>query len=248
MSAVRTWTRPRSRTVASDSSRAPASAPPLARAPYSRARASALSAPLTAGISVLQIDGSGAFEQLVEARRDQRVVRGARALDAREHRGDVARRGAEMPQPRPDGLGDELAGGLVDADVQPFDAERLRDLRAGELRQATAAGHATGEAGDQPSVGDGVVRGPLRRRAHVAGGEAFLHREMVEQVLGALGDRAHAPQAGAVGEEIADGDAPLAARGELRPVRRDGLVVGELAAFREPVDDRRRDALRRGEA
>src|SRR4051794_24414328 len=93
-----------------------------------------------------------------------------------------------MPQPRPDGLGDELARGLVDADVQPFDAERLRDLRAGELGQATAAGHATGEAGDQPSVGDGVVRGPLRRRAHVAGGEAFLHREMVEQVLGALGD------------------------------------------------------------
>ena len=38
--------------------RAPASAPPLARLPYIRASAPAVSAPLTAGISVFQIDGS----------------------------------------------------------------------------------------------------------------------------------------------------------------------------------------------
>src|SRR3954447_22877147 len=47
---------------------------------------------------------------------------------------------------------------------------------------------------------------------------------------------------GAVGEEIEGGTAPLAPGGDPRPVRRGGLVVGPLAAFREPVDDRRRDA------
>lgn len=160
-----------------------------------RASASALSAPLTAGISVFQIEGLGALEELVEAGRDQGIVRGACALDAREHRHDVPRCGAEMSQRGSAGLGDEFAGGLVDADVQTLDAERLCDLRADELRESTAAAHTTGEPGYEPPVGDGVVRRLLGGGPHRAGREAFLHREMVEQVHGAVRDGAHAPQA-----------------------------------------------------
>ena len=53
--------------MVSGEQRAPASAPPLASAPYIRASASALSAPLTAGISVVQIDGSEPSKSSVEA-------------------------------------------------------------------------------------------------------------------------------------------------------------------------------------
>ena len=80
----------------------------------------------------------GALEELVEAGRDQRVVEAAGHLDGRERRRDHARRGAEVAQRRADGLGDVLAGGLVDADVQPGDAERLGDLGADQLREAAA--------------------------------------------------------------------------------------------------------------
>ena len=127
----------------------------------------------------------------------------------------------------PTGCGDELARRLGDADVQPVDAERLGDLRADELGEAAAAGHAAREAGDQPAVGDRVVGRALRRRVDGARREALLHPEVVEQVLGPLGDRAHARQARAVREQVAHRDRLLAARGELRPVRRDRLVVGE---------------------
>ena len=86
-----------------------------------------------------------------------------------------------------------------------------------------------------------VGAGPPRR-------EALLHLEVVEQVLGLLGDRAHAPQAGAVRQEVADGHPLLPAGGELGPVGGDRLVVRELAPLGEPVHDRRGDALRGGEA
>jgi hypothetical protein len=148
-----------------------------------------------------------------------------------------------MAQRRADGLRHELARRLVHADVQPVDAERVGDLGADELRQAAAAGHAPREPGDEPAVGDRVVGRALRRRRHRARREALLHRQVVEQVLGPVGDRAHAPQARPMGQQVADGHPLLAARAELGPVGRDRLVVGERAALGEPVDDGRGDAL-----
>ena len=203
---------------------------------------------MTAGISVPQIDGSEPSKSswkpgAISASWNARVA--PTLVSAGVITRDAAPR---WRRAEPTGCGHELAGRLVDADVQARRRRAARRPPCGRARRARAAGHAPGQARDQPAVRDRVVGGALGRGADRAGRELLLHREVVEHVLRALGDGPHAPQAGAVREQVAHGHPALAARGELRPVRRDRLVVGELAALREPVHDRRGDALGRREA
>ena len=77
------------------------------------------------------------------------------------------------------------------------------------------------------------------------GGQPLLHQLVVQQFV--LADALEVRQPGSVPQHVADGDRVLAVGAELRPVRRDGLVVGQQAAIDQSVNDGRRDSFGRGE-
>ena len=141
-----------------------------------------------------------------------------------------------------DRLGDELASLVRHADVQTLDAERLRDLDARQLGQALP-GDSPREARHEPAVGDRVISRARRGRRYRALRQLVLETDVVEQVFGLAGHGAHARQSGPMRQEVPDGHARLAPGGELGPIGGDWLVVVQLTAVGQSVDDRGGHAL-----
>ena len=130
------------------------------------------------------------------------------------------------------------------AQVQSVGVERTGHLFADQLPHALTR-HRTGQPGQNPSVGQRVVGGPTTQMVDRRGGQPLLHQLVVQQLVPA--DALEVRQPGPVPQHVADRDVALAVGAELRPVRRDGLVVGQQAAIDEPVNDGGRDALGRRE-
>ena len=128
--------------------------------------------------------------------------------------------------------------------MQAVGVEGTVHLFADQFPHALAR-HRASQPRQEPSVCQRVVRGPPAQMVDRRRGQPLLHQLMVQQFV--LPDALQVRQPRSVAQHVADGDGVLAVGGELGPVRRDGLVVGQHAAIDKPVNDGRRYSFRRGE-
>ena len=166
-----------------------------------------------------------------------------KALDqppTRRARGPGSAAGGDEPRdPR-----EELFG---NAHVETVEAERLREELVQEAAQGLAA-DSLDQLADEPAERQGMIGAPRsRRQRRLAASEHVRHVLPVEHAARVIDARPDVVEPGAVRQELTDGGAPLPALRELRPVPRDRVVVVELPAVDEHVDERRHDALRGGE-
>ena len=222
------WISVARRSVSAERKRSPSSTPPPASAAYMRASERAVKQPLTAGIgpSSTSLDANSRSEPGT-----MNVSIAGRSHGDRDAR--TAKRSTRSASPNRT-MSSAMRLALIGrrADRHAVEPERLHDLgfdRVVHRRPGDAPDHLA----DEEAVRDAVVAvaraGLVARRL---GREPGAHEIPVEHLVRVGDHAAQLVQPGGVVEELADGDALLARRRELRPVRRDRLVVVDQARGR----------------
>ena len=147
-----------------------------------------------------------------------------------------------------EGVHGDLADALRrDAVVEGGEAQRAEDVLAQHAADV-APRHPADDLAEDEAAGEGVVgeaaAGHAQRLRVAEDGEQALRIGEQPDVDLGVGD---GRDAGAVGEELAEGDVLLAVLAELGEVLDDGVVEVQGAALVELVDDHGGHGLRRGE-